>query len=116
MYVKIENGNVTEVTLPQSGVLKDGRTVSGYNLLPDAVLKAEGWLSLEQTIPSYDAETQHLEHDSYVIETDKVIETFTICETVVPIDIAVLAGQMVEAQRQLELSQEALDFLIMGGI
>ena len=116
MYAKIENGNVIQVGLPESGILKDGRTVSGYNLLPTNSLKVEGWLPLEQTIPDYDAETQHIEHDSYVIETDKVTETFTVCTTVIPINIEALAEQMVIAQRQLELSQEALDFIIMGGI
>jgi len=30
--------------------------------------------------------------------------------------ISILAEQMVTAQRQLELTQEALDFLIMGGM
>lgn len=30
--------------------------------------------------------------------------------------VAQLAEQMVIAQRQLELSQEAIDFLIMGGV
>lgn len=116
MYVKIENGNVIQAGLPESGALQDGRMVSGYNLLPDDVLKAEGWLPLEQIIPVYDAETQHIMHDSYTVETDKVVETFTVCETTVPINIEALAEQMVIAQRQLELSQEAIDFLIMGGI
>ena len=57
MYVKIENGNVIQVGLPESGMLKDGRTVSGYNLLPDNALKAEGWLPLEQVMPDYDRNT-----------------------------------------------------------
>ena len=116
MYAKAENGNVIQVGLPQSGVLKDGRTVSGYNLLPANVLKAEGWLPLEQVIPAYNAETQHIEHDSYIVESDKVTESFTVCETAVPINIEALAEQMYAAQMQLSISQDAIDFLIMGGM
>ena len=116
MYAKIENGNVVQVGLPQSGVLNDGRTVSGYNLLPANVLKAEGWLPLEQIIPAYDAETQQIVHDSYVVKTDKVTEIFTVQTTVVPITIESLAEQMYAAQTQLNASQDAIDFLLMGGM
>lgn len=58
--VRIEDGNVVEVGLPQSGYLKDGKSVSGYNLLPEDILKDEGWLPLldihteEQTFIRYD--------------------------------------------------------------
>lgn len=49
------------------------------------------------------------------------VEGGTAPETIIPeltIDekVAQLAEQMVIAQKQLELSQEAIDFLIMGGI
>lgn len=116
MYVKVENGNVIQVGLPQSGVLKDGRMVSGYNLLSPTFLKAEGWLPLEQTMPVYNAETQQIVHDKYVVQANKVVETFTVCETVVSITIEALAEQMYAAQMQLNASQDAIDFLLMGGM
>jgi hypothetical protein len=45
MYAKIENSQVIQLGLPRVGVLKDGRTISGYNLLDEETLKSEGWIS-----------------------------------------------------------------------
>lgn len=59
MYAKLEP---FVSSLPQSGQLKDGTWVSNYHLLPDAVLKAEGWLEAsevwtpcaENQVPAFD--------------------------------------------------------------
>lgn len=74
--------------------------------------------------PAYDTATQMLVPtytDGEVITqswtiTDKPPETETEPEPTLEEKVALLAEQMVEAQKQLELSQEALDFLIMGGM
>ena len=48
--------------------------------------------------------------------TDKPPETETEPEPTLEEKISILAEQMVAAQRQLDLTQDALDFLIMGGM
>ena len=53
-YALIENGQVTKTRLPRTGTLKDGSTVSNYNLLPHDVLIAEGWLPLVDEPPETD--------------------------------------------------------------
>jgi hypothetical protein len=45
MYVKVDNGQVIQIGLPQVGVFKDGTTISGYNLLDEETLKSEGWIN-----------------------------------------------------------------------
>jgi len=72
--------------LPQTGVLNNGQNVSNYNLLPTAVLEAEGWQLVEEPVIE-------------PIEIEPTIEE----------QIELLANQVM-------LAQEALDFLIMGGL
>ena len=76
--VQVIDKQVVQTELPSSGYLKNGESVSGYNLLPSDILKEEGWLPLEQTIPIYDEKTQYLQHDNYAIKVNKVVETFII--------------------------------------
>jgi hypothetical protein len=45
MYAKL---TPLQTSLPTSGQLSDRTWVSNYHLLPDAVLKAEGWLEAEE--------------------------------------------------------------------
>jgi hypothetical protein len=75
MYAKVVNGQVTQAHLPTSGVL-NGRTVSNYNLLPESVLLAEGWLPLVENKPEYDADTQELQLMGYTVETDRVTANY----------------------------------------
>jgi hypothetical protein len=76
MYAKVENGIVTQTSLPTSGTLSDGRSVSNYNLLPESVLLAEGWLPLELNQPEYNPATQELQLVDYTIEVDGVIANY----------------------------------------
>lgn len=71
---------VIEKPLPKTGQLKDGRTVSGYDLLPNETLMNEGWLPLEEQKPEYDEETQLLQFGEYIIEEDKVIAVYTVID------------------------------------
>lgn len=50
------------------------------------------------------------------VEGGTAPEIITPPEPTLEEKVALLAEQMVEAQKQLTLSQEALDFLIMGGM
>ena len=75
MYAKVVSGQVTQAHLPTTGEL-DGRTVSNYNLLPESVLLAEGWLPLVEGKPVYDADTQELRLTGYTIEADKVTANY----------------------------------------
>jgi hypothetical protein len=75
MYAKVDNGQVVQAGLPTSGIL-NGNTVSNYNLLPESVLLAEGWLPLVEGKPVYDTDTQELRLTGYTIEADKVTANY----------------------------------------
>lgn len=76
--LQVINNKITKYTLPKTGTLKDGRTVSGYHLLDEDILRDEGWLPLEGMVPEYDEETQYLIHDGYEILEDKVIKKYIV--------------------------------------
>jgi hypothetical protein len=78
--VQVIDGEIAQYSLPKTGVLKDGSTVSGYHLLDEEVLLDEGWLPLEDIPPEYDGETQYLANDGYEILEDKVIKKYRIEE------------------------------------
>lgn len=76
MYARL-NPLITQ--LPQSGQLKDGRWVSNYHLLPDAVLKAEGWLTAEEVKPVI-TEKQMLVFDTAVQMKDRIVLTYKVVD------------------------------------
>ena len=46
--IQVINGKIKHNTsLPKTGTLKNGSTVSGYHLLDEEILLDEGWLPLE---------------------------------------------------------------------
>lgn len=49
--VRVQRGRVTDIGLPETGTLKNGRVVSGYDQLPDDVLIREGWQNLQDDGP-----------------------------------------------------------------
>lgn len=59
-YAHVLSGQVTETRLPRSGVLSDGRPVSGYHLLPPSVLHAEGWREIVDSGPPSHNPSTHL--------------------------------------------------------
>ena len=71
--IKIKNGIIERVGLPNVGTLTDGSTVSNYDKLPQETLMGEGWLPVEDDKPTFDTLTQYLVFDSYEILADKVI-------------------------------------------
>lgn len=76
--VQIIEGKIKQYSLPKTGILKNGSTVSGYHLLDEDTLRDEGWLPLEDIQPEYDVETQYLASDGYEILEDKVIKKYRI--------------------------------------
>ena len=76
--IQVIEGEIKQYSLPKTGVLKDGSTVSGYHLLNENILKEEGWLPLEDIPPEYNEETQYLVNDGYEILEDKVIKKYRI--------------------------------------
>ena len=78
--VQVINGEITQYSLPKTGILKNGSTVSGYHLLDENILLDEGWLPLEDNPPEYDEETQYLANDGYEVLEDKVIKKYRIEE------------------------------------
>ena len=105
--IQIINGEIQQYQLPKVGTLKDGRTVSGYHLLDEEILKEEGWLPLEDIPPEYDEETQYLIQDGYEILEDKVIKKYRIediPEEVEPRDL----------EAEIEELRQIIDILIGG--
>jgi diketogulonate reductase-like aldo/keto reductase len=83
-YAKVENGRVTQIGLPITGKLKDGSTVSGYNLLDEAVLQVEGWVPLTDNQPVYNPETEYLEHAGYTISETEIVVNYLV-KQIVPV-------------------------------
>lgn len=78
--IQVIEGKIKQYSLPKTGTLKNGSTVSGYHLLDEEILLDEGWLPLEDVKPEYDVETQYIVNDGYEILEDKVIKKYRIEE------------------------------------
>ncbi len=78
--IQVINGEIVKYSLPKTGTLSTGETVSAYHLLDEEILLDEGWLPLEDIQPEYDEETQYLINDGYEILEDKVIKKYRIEE------------------------------------
>jgi hypothetical protein len=81
-YAKVENGSVTQVGLPKTGMLTKGEntggTVSGYDKLDEATLLAEGWLPLINNPPVFNPETEYIEHAGYTIGETEVVTNYNV--------------------------------------
>lgn len=75
MYGKIV-GETIYLGLPNTGILNDGRTVSGYNLLDKEILLAEGWQVVQEDKPDYDSSTQQLEIDKKEFMDGEIVVTY----------------------------------------
>ena len=78
--VQVKDNKIISYFLPTTGILSNGRTVSGYNLLDKETLKNEGWLPLKDIKPEYNSKTHYLQVDKYDIKTDRVIKSYIIAE------------------------------------
>ena len=79
--IQVIDNKITKYSLPKSGRLSTGETVSGYHLLDEETLRSEGWLPLEDIRPEYDNETHYLQPNGYDIQEDKVVKLYEIVET-----------------------------------
>ena len=79
MYGKI-NGESVQLGLPYTGVLSCGNTVSGYHLLPEETLLAEGWQVVQEDKPEYDSATQQLEISTKEIVDGQIVVTYVTVE------------------------------------
>lgn len=77
-YALVVDGQIMQDTLPNTGYLKDGSSVSQYYMLDDAILRSEGWLPIVDSPPVYDAETQTLTNGGYVVDGDRVIVDYKV--------------------------------------
>lgn len=78
--IQVLDGKIALKKLPKVGMLKDGRTVSGYRFLDKEILKNEGWLPLEDNPPEHNEETEYLEVNGYEILENKVVKKYKIIE------------------------------------
>ena len=78
--IQVINGEIKQYSLPKTGILKNGSTVSGYHLLDEDTLRDEGWLPLEDIQPLFDINTQYLVNDGYEVLEDKVIRKYRIVD------------------------------------
>ena len=78
--IQVKEGKILKHSLPKSGRLSTGVTVSGYHLLDEETLRSEGWLPLEDIRPEYDNETHYLQPNGYDIQEDKVVKLYEIVE------------------------------------
>jgi len=76
--IQVENGKVVQTILPETGYLRDGRSVSNYHCLPEANLMAEGWLPENIIEPAFDTKTQCLVFDKYEIGADNVSVVYRV--------------------------------------
>lgn len=78
--IQVKENKIVKYSLPKSGRLSTGETVSGYHLLDEESLRQEGWLPLEDIRPEYDNETHYLQPSGYDIQDDKVVRIYEIVE------------------------------------
>jgi len=108
-YAYIENGEVTKTSLPKIGTLKNGSTVSNYNLLPHDVLLAEGWLPLIDEPPETDTKHRAV-ITGYEIYTDRVETVYSIEEIIPP----AISEEEIHDKAILKAQQLALKPLIQA--
>jgi len=101
--VQVINGKIAQYSLPKTGTLKNGSTVSGYHLLDEDILRDEGWLPLEDIPPEYDEETQYLVNDGYEILEDKVIKKYRIEEIPERVEPRNLEQEIEELRKTIDI-------------
>ena len=101
--IQVINGEITQHSLPKTGTLSDGSTVSGYHLLDEETLLDEGWLPLEDIQPEYDMKTQYLANDDYEILEDKVIKKYRIEDIVEEVEPRGLEQEIEELKQIIDV-------------
>ena len=112
--IQVINWEIKQYSLPKTGTLKDGSTVSGYHLLDEEVLLDEGWLPLEDILPEYDEETEYLANDGYEILEDKVIKKYKVEDIPEPTppepsEIDILKTEITELNQTIDIMLDGED-------
>lgn len=110
--IKIKNGIIERIGLPNVGTLTDGSTVSNYDKLPQETLTGEGWLPVENDKPIFDTLTQYLVFDSYEILTDKVIAHYKTID--IGLDPQTLEEKVAEHDTKIVTLDETINVLYGG--
>jgi hypothetical protein len=111
--VQIKDNQIIKYSLPKTGQLKDGSTVSGYDILPLETLLTEGWLPLEDIQPEHDKDTQYILDDGYEILTDRVIKKYKVEDIIIE---EPTEPQPTEEQQRLLDLEIAMAQILGGGI
>ena len=101
--IQVINGEIIKYSLPKTGTLSTGETVSGYHLLEVDILLEEGWLHLEDNPPEYDMETQYIVNDGYEILEDKVIKKYRIEDIVEEVEPRDLESEIAELRQIIDI-------------
>lgn len=75
---KVVNGQVVATNLPEVETLKNGRIVTGFDKLPQEVLKKEGWFPLEEPSAPEVSSSEVAVDDGFEIFPDKVVKRWKI--------------------------------------
>lgn len=112
--VQVENGVIVQYSLPKVGKLKDGTSISGYDLYmisnPD-IAKAEGWLPLIDEQPEYNPETQYLMLERYDILEDSVVVIYKIEDY----PVVIPESPTPSIEERLQSVEKAMIFLTLEG-
>jgi len=111
-YARIENGQVTQTSLPTTGILTqigfEGCQTSSYNLLPYESsdpsipsLKNEGWLPLTDNMPAYNSETEYLEHTGYTIGETEVLADYIVKQIAHTVAVPTTADRLAAIEEAL---------------
>ena len=107
---QIKNNTIIKHSLPRTGKLSTGQTVSNYHLLPHETLKAEGWLPVVDNIPKYNPSTHYIKETTYTIGKDSVIKNYIIdaIPASVPSELELIQAQLDGQKRSINLLQSEL--------
>lgn len=83
MYAYVQDGAIDHLSAepPHVGRRADGRTVSGYHLLPPSELAALGWVEVQDAgPPAHDPATQRVDRELTVTPEGGVVADYTVTE------------------------------------
>lgn len=106
--IQVIHGEIKQYSLPKTGTISTGETVSGYDILPLSVLESEGWLPLEvDPTPSYNLDTEYIV-PKYTIFPTHVTRSYEIKQ--IPIDPVKLAlRKLVKVN---DLTEEEINIMV----
>ena len=114
MYAYVEDGEIVRFgQLPKVWQFSDGSTVSGFHLLDEATILAEGWYKVEKEDISYDEQTHYLANPTYEVLEDKVVARHTIESYPEP---EPELPQPPSQEERLQALEEVMVILTLGGM